>query len=236
WIDFFRGHLYHGGKVSNFHRPLDEIPVFAKAGAIVPLNSLGKADNKLGGRENMEILVFPGRDNSFTFYEDDGDTYAYEKGAVSTTDLRITYTDKKAVFEIDEAKGDYKSVSKRRYKVSFRGYSKKARVSVEIDGKPVAVRREYDENTNTLTLLLPKCATSKKIKITLTAKNLLSEMSDIDGRIFDILLRSRLEHKEKEDIWEAYETRKDDACFAKYLVDRTTSKSLAESILELITI
>ena len=51
------------------------MPVFAKAGAIVPMNVLRPHDNKLLKSDSMEIFVFPGASNSFKIYEDDGDSY-----------------------------------------------------------------------------------------------------------------------------------------------------------------
>ncbi len=233
WTDFFRGSVYQGGRVMNFHRRLDEMPVFAKAGAIVPMNILGKGDNKLGARDNMEIFIFPGADNRFTVYEDDGDSYEYKKGKLATVDMSLSYTDKKAVFEIDKTRGE--GTPERSYALSFRGFSDKARVTAYIGEEKLRVTRSYDEETSTLTVRLPKRATDKNIRVELRAGNLLSEGKNKAERIFDILLRSHLDHKEKEDIWEAYENTEDMTVFSKYLIDRTTSKSLAEAILEILT-
>lgn len=232
WVDLFRGSVYHGGRVMNFYRKLDEMPVFAKAGAIVPMNILGKGDNKLGARDRMEIFIFPGKDNRFRIYEDDGDTYEYKKGRLATVDMSLSYTDKKAVFEIDATRGE--GIAERSYTLSFRGFSKKARATVYVGGETLKTRRSYDGSTSTLTVTIPKTSTNKNIRVELVAESLISSDNNEGERIFDILLRAHLEHKEKEDIWEAYENAEDMTAFSKYLIDRTSSKEIAEAILEII--
>lgn len=69
WFDFFTGQIYHGNCVRTFYRRMDEIPVLARAGAILPLageNALCAADNP----EELEVWIYPGADNSFTLYEE----------------------------------------------------------------------------------------------------------------------------------------------------------------------
>ena len=66
----------------------DEQPVFAKAGAIVPLMPHKKHENETGNPSELEVLVFPGASNTFTMYEDDGESRDYETGA----SLETTFT------------------------------------------------------------------------------------------------------------------------------------------------
>ena len=72
WIDFFNGLIYRGDSMRRVHRSLAQMPVFAKAGAIIPMET-GKTDNSLGRRGEMTLLIFPGADNTFTLTEDMGD-------------------------------------------------------------------------------------------------------------------------------------------------------------------
>lgn len=234
WVDAFRGSVYRGNKIYNVYRKFDEMPVFAKAGAIVPMNIPSKGDNKLQKWENMEIFVFPGNSNSFTLYEDDGDSELYREGKLATTTLTLDYTDKKAVFKIGHAEGDLnETVTARRYVLRFRGYNKSLRAKVEIDGVKKAVRREYDESTNTVTLFIPKTAVTSEVKVELTAKNLLHDNSDRMDRIFDIILHAQISYQEKADYWDAVKRfPNSDKDIINYLVTYNGSKEVVEAILE----
>lgn len=77
WFDFFTGQLYHGGRFMTFFRRLDEIPVLARAGAILPLageTALCTVENP----KELEVWIYPGADNRFTLYEE------YDGEAVET--------------------------------------------------------------------------------------------------------------------------------------------------------
>ncbi len=203
WTDVFRGSVYKGNRVVDLYRKFDEMPVFAKAGAIVPFNILKSSDNSLGSKSDMEIFIFPGADNSFTFFEDDGDTYLYREGKVAKTELSLSYTDKKAVFTIGAVKGDEsQSVEKRRFILRFRGYSKGTRAKAFVNGEEIKVKREYDKETNTLSLYLPLRDTTCSFRVELFAKNLLHDNSDKLDRIFDIIKCSQLSYDKKDELWE----------------------------------
>ncbi|WP_214758063.1 TIM-barrel domain-containing protein [Exiguobacterium sp. s123] len=88
WFDFFTGHRYEGDKSIRVFRGLDGQPVFAKAGAIVPLMPHQPHANETGNPSELEVLVFPGASNTFTMYEDDGESRDYETGA----SLETTFT------------------------------------------------------------------------------------------------------------------------------------------------
>ncbi len=236
WFDVFRGNVYHGNKIMNVYRKFDEMPVFAKAGAIVPMNVLGHRDNKLGARRHMEIFVFPGADNSFKLYEDDGDTTAYLDGKLATTEMKLTYTDKKAAFEIGAVEGDVsQSVEKRRYTLRFRGFSSTTQAKVFVGGKRVRAAREYDKNTNTVSYIIPAQSTSEKITVELTAKNLIHDNSDYKDRIFDIILRAKVGYQEKADLWETLDNYKTLPDIMNALVSYRGNKELVEAIIEQLT-
>jgi len=94
WFDSFTGQHYPGDTWHALHGALDEVPVFARAGAIVPL---GTATGDREGRSyanpaRLTVHVFPGADKRrFTLYEDDGETTAYQRGAYALTALLQTW-------------------------------------------------------------------------------------------------------------------------------------------------
>ncbi len=87
WYDFWSGKAYTGGQTVTIETPIDRIPIFVKAGSILPLTEgLQYADEKNG--LPLELQVFPGADGTFVLYEDEGNNYNYENGAYSTIELK----------------------------------------------------------------------------------------------------------------------------------------------------
>ena len=86
WFDFHTGARYAGGQTVTVDAPLDRMPLFVRAGSIVPMaEGLQYADQKPDGP--MEIRVYPGADADFDLYEDAGDGYGYEHGEYTLTRL-----------------------------------------------------------------------------------------------------------------------------------------------------
>ena len=104
WYDFWTGEKYSGGQKLNKESPLDIIPLYIKAGSILPVGSkVQYATEKKWG--NIEIRVYEGANGEFTLYEDENDNYNYEKGAYST--ITFTWNDAKKVLTINDSKGTF---------------------------------------------------------------------------------------------------------------------------------
>ena len=88
WYDFWTGVRLKGGQTLTRSTQLDTVPLYARAGAIIPIGP----DVQYSGEkpwDNLEIRVFPGADGRFVLYEDEGDTYRYEQGACSTIEFSL---------------------------------------------------------------------------------------------------------------------------------------------------
>ena len=86
WFDLATDTLLHGGQAIEASAPLDRIPVFVRAGSIVPMGpDRAHADEAPDGL--LEVHVYPGRDTTFNLYEDAGDGYGYEAGEFATVEL-----------------------------------------------------------------------------------------------------------------------------------------------------
>lgn len=111
WFDFWTGQRHAGGHRIERDYALDEFPLFVRAGAIVPL---GPVVEHTGQRPDApwEIRVYPGADGRFTLYEDDGETYAYERGERATTALR--WDDARRTLHIGARQGRYPGMVARR--------------------------------------------------------------------------------------------------------------------------
>ena len=113
WFNFFTGEQITGGAWRDVTAELEDIPVYAKAGAIVPLApKVG-----WGGIENpteLDIYIFPGADNKFDLYEDDGETTDYQRGKYAITCFEL----KDDTFTIHPAQGDLSVVpAQRTYRI-----------------------------------------------------------------------------------------------------------------------
>ncbi|MFT4112433.1 TIM-barrel domain-containing protein [Silvibacterium sp.] len=85
WYNYWTNEKLHGGQTVTVQAPIDTIPLFVRAGSILPLGA-----PVLSTKEKQAIAgvkVYPGADASFTLYDDDGTTEAYEKGAAQITKL-----------------------------------------------------------------------------------------------------------------------------------------------------
>ncbi len=104
WIDFWTGEKYAGGQTVNKASPIDIIPLFMKAGSILPIGPKVQyaAEKKW---DNLEIRIYPGADGEFTLYEDENDNYNYEKGIYST--ITFTWDDAKKILTIGNRKGSF---------------------------------------------------------------------------------------------------------------------------------
>jgi alpha-D-xyloside xylohydrolase len=78
WYDFWTGSPTAGGTTTAVDAPLSRIPLFVKAGSIVPMGPFIQYANE--STDPLEIRVYRGQNASFTLYEDTGDTYNYESG------------------------------------------------------------------------------------------------------------------------------------------------------------
>ncbi|MDH6303426.1 alpha-D-xyloside xylohydrolase [Parabacteroides sp. PF5-5] len=116
WYDFYSGKSIHGGVTKHVEAPYERMPLYVKAGSIVPT---GKVIQSTAERqENLTIYVYAGKDGRFTLYEDNGVTYDYEKGNYSTIDLHYNEAGKKLI--VNKRKGNFpEMIEKRSISVIF---------------------------------------------------------------------------------------------------------------------
>jgi alpha-glucosidase (family GH31 glycosyl hydrolase) len=153
WFDFFTGRRYHSDADSgmNFYawRGIDTMPVFAKAGAIIPMQS-ECTSNRSDNPEALTVVAFPGADGSFTMREDDGQ---YAPGGdlqgMHVADTAMSFDATSGTFVISHAVGAQDVVPKtRKWTVVFRGV---AESEVLVDGSPCQ-NVSYDSATLSLSV------------------------------------------------------------------------------------
>ena len=88
WIDFWTDNVYQGGQTISAPAPLDEMPLFVKAGSIIPLQSvMNYTDERPLDTLTLRTYPVQGLQNTFTLYEDDGKTLDYQSGKFAQTSI-----------------------------------------------------------------------------------------------------------------------------------------------------
>lgn len=104
WYDFWSGDKITGGKIVSKETPIDLIPLYVKAGSIIPFGpDVQFASEKPW--DDLEIYVYPGANGNFVLYEDEKDSYNYEKGFYST--ITFSWDDSKKTLTIGDRKGSF---------------------------------------------------------------------------------------------------------------------------------
>ena len=110
WFDFWTGKHFAGGQTIKTDAPLDKIPLFVKAGSVVPMGKVIQSSAEKS--DTLEIRIYEGADARFELYEDEGDNYNYEKGLYSTITFR--WDDKAQKLTISDRKGSFPGMLKNR--------------------------------------------------------------------------------------------------------------------------
>ena len=104
WYDFWTGKRYAGGKTVMLETQFNRVPMFVRAGSIIPM---GPVMQYIGEKQwdELELRVYPGADATFTLYEDEGDNYNYEKGAYTL--IPMQWNNRTRTLTIGERQGSY---------------------------------------------------------------------------------------------------------------------------------
>jgi alpha-D-xyloside xylohydrolase len=144
WYDFWTGATSLGGTTASVSAPLRLIPLFVRAGSMVPMGPMIQYATE--NIDPLEIRVYKGADASFTLYEDEGDTYNYEKGQYST--IAFAWKDSTKELTIGARSGSYPGMpTSRTFNIVFVGdghgvgvdVTSTADQSVQYDGSQVKV-------------------------------------------------------------------------------------------------
>lgn len=207
WFDFFTGRRYSAsspnGRRMTVWRPLDGIPVFAKAGGIVPMQPLSEGDpiNSVDNPQHLEIIVFPGADGDFTLMEDSG----HYSRQITPATTAITYRWRKdgatSALTVSPAQGDVHALPARRtWDFLFRGITD-SDISVQADGASVDSDRRYDAETLTLQVTVADVSTRSEIRVTIGDTTMAPDPRMED--VFDILRHAEMRYLTKEQAYAA---------------------------------
>ena len=134
WIDFWTGKRLVGGEIISADAPLNRLPLFVKAGSIIPTTEVVEYSAASAGKP-LTIDIYPGKDAEFTLYDDDGETFDFEKGEF--TRIKMTWDDNKNELTIADAEGTYPEAPATR-KMTLRKGDKSKNITYK--GKKVKIK------------------------------------------------------------------------------------------------
>jgi hypothetical protein len=156
---------YPGDNWHALYGRLDDIPLFARAGAIVPMAPRAGWGG-VANPETLEIQLFPGADNRFDLYEDDG------RASYSLTPFRQEWEPGRLRFEIGPAEGETGFLpAQRTYTLFFRNIAPMPRVVVQRNGEVCAGTVEYDQRAALLSVSYLSLSPAGTLTVTLTAED-----------------------------------------------------------------
>lgn len=231
WFDFFNGMIYEGGRSMDLYRTLEEIPVLAKAGAIIPMTEKISALDVESNPDELTVRVYAGADNTFALYEDDNTTMAYEKDDCAKTSMTLDWGARK--FTIAPVEGNQSLVPESRmYCVEFGGSTAKE-AKVFVNG--VEADAEVKEKDGLLTIAVTDVKPQDTVTICLPEDTEIAK-NDVMTRAMDLLLHAEISYITKEQI--ANLLHKADgkvAILAAELQSMELSNDLRGALLEIIT-
>jgi hypothetical protein len=206
WFNFFTGEVQPSGWRS-VYGGLDETPVFAPAGAIIPLapqQAWGEPCNPL----TLHLYAFPGASHRFELYEDDGETQRYANGEYALTPFSQQWQGQRLVFTIHPCLGDRSAVpSERQYFLHLRGVLRPDSLSATLNGEEHQTMFNYDTATDTLSIGPFKLTPADELAVTVEtfAPSLLARSDRTALKLHHLLNHFRLDSWVKariEDRWE----------------------------------
>jgi alpha-glucosidase (family GH31 glycosyl hydrolase) len=154
WTDLFTGQSVRGPAVKTLSVPLDRMPVYARRGAIVPMQDY-RPEGDVKPPARLTLDVYAGDRGAFTLYEDQGDGLAFKQGRSARTRFTLSGT----TLTIGAAKGTYTGMPARRvYALRIHGVRRKPS-KMRLTGR--ALRFAYDAATKTLTATTPSLSTAR---------------------------------------------------------------------------
>lgn len=136
WYDFFTGERYEGPVCVARNTPLEDMPVYVRAGTVLPVGpSVQFAKEK--SWDDLVIRIYPGADGEFVLYEDENDGYGYEKGFRSL--IKMTWNDRTRTLTVHAREGVFPGMLKtRNFRIVIAGCGKAIGLDNENYDKQVA--------------------------------------------------------------------------------------------------
>lgn len=199
YYDFFSGMRYDGGRTITTYRALEDMPVFVRSGAIIPMTAAEEAThNGCDNPENIELSVFAGSDGFFEMMEDDGVSNDYAKGARFCTRFTLQWNNGNSRVTIAPDKTCQSFMRQmRHYTLRMVGVKKSDALRVLIDGKAVDTCMSYVAGE--LRIDLPIAAITSSIEVLFDGLEL--KPNDVRAKAFKLLADMQIGFEVKQKIY-----------------------------------
>lgn len=202
WYDFKTGKKYMGNKryISFFKD--EDYPVFAKAGAIIPLAVIDDNDlNNTNNPKGLEIDIFPGASNVYKLYEDDGISSKYENKDYIFSSIEYTYASDGYTLNIHKDEGNIDLIPQRRdYIIRFKNTRKPEKVMVEANGEKLKDITSYIDD-NDFIIKIDNVDVTRPLIVNCVGNNIeIDAVRIINEDIFEIISDLKIETLLKEKI------------------------------------
>ncbi|MEG1892520.1 MAG: glycoside hydrolase family 31 protein [Bacilli bacterium] len=201
WYDFKTGKKFIGNKRYVVFYKDEDYPLFAEAGAIIPLANLLDNKNDTNVPKSMEINVFPGKSNVYKLYEDDGFSKLYEQGFYIVTAIDYNYLKNNYTLIIHPVEGKTEIIPKLRdYKIRFRNTRKANNVEIYVNGDIAKNKMDSYEDENDFVVEVYDVDTTKQITINCQGKDIEIDAvhifnEDINSIIGDLKITTSLKEQ-----------------------------------------
>ncbi len=201
WYDYHNGKKFIGNKRFIVFYKDEDYPVFVKEGAIIPMAVLDENINSTENPKTIEIDIFPGKNNMYRLYEDDGISQKYESGNYFITSIEYLYLKNNYTVKIKPLEGVGGIIPKfRNYVIKFKNTRKPSSLTVSLNGDAFSknvVAFESDlsfiVNINHVDTTKELIITSKGSNLEIAAQRIMNE--DINSIISDLAISTDLKEE-----------------------------------------
>ncbi|MBL4936444.1 DUF5110 domain-containing protein [Clostridium sp. YIM B02515] len=227
WFDFFTGRVYEGERNINLYRGIEQIPVLAKSGGIVPLAGDSEISNFTNNPNELEVHIFAGTDGSFVMYEDEG------KSSVKTQMALEWNKESEAVFHITKPEGDIEILPEQRvYKLVFVGFKAADVPEVFCNDEKIRADILIEQEKNVIIISLPAVDISTEVKVIFKEASIRENY--YEQEIFDFLNKAQISFIIKEQIYSAVRKFKNSPKLMSELQALNLETELLEAVSEIL--
>jgi len=199
YVDIFSGMVYDGDRELIIYRTLEEYAVFAREGAIVPLDAAKEPLNGCVNPAAIEVKVVVGADGGFDMYEDDGMGSRPENVDWVVTPMR--YDQSSGTLTVGPATNKSDAVPEERtWTITLVAVDGSVKPSVSVDGKELT-----DVHVKTLAhaiqVTIPSTPTASKITVKLNTEKPQLRITDAKPQMFAVLDSAQMPYNPKQPIW-----------------------------------
>ena len=166
WYDFHNSTSYPGDQLINYTAELDQLPIFARSGSIIPMRNYAK-NIASGSNDELTLQIYPAETPvEFTLIEDDGTSNEYLEGKVAKTTFKAKSTTEKTLVTINATQGEFQGMNAERT-YSFNIFCIEKPSTVKWDGSQLqeSTNWSYDPATKFVSVATDKTEKTKRHKL-----------------------------------------------------------------------